>query len=185
MILEEEGVFGYCELDQFDLDLVTLDTDILSLELPEFFRSFFLVRTLSLAAVNPLTPMDPIKGPGQSVDPDQMLQNVASDQSTLFALKTGISVKNKAGRPVARLDVHPSGIQTVMSSILQSGKTFFRGDWSNHFCSHCLPTAESSTAVVSYWRKVLVNRLCLSLPRKSVVRLTDWLDMTIVVDWAH
>ena len=47
MILEEEGVFGYCELDEFDLDLVTLDTDILSLELPEFFRSFYLVRLLS------------------------------------------------------------------------------------------------------------------------------------------
>ena len=49
-----------------------------------------------------------------------------------------------------------------------------------------LPTADSSRAVVSYWRKdvhlVLVN--CLgSLPRNIVVRLTDCLDMTIVVDW--
>ena len=43
MILEEEGVYGYCELDEFDLDLVTLDTDILSLEMPEFFRNFYLV----------------------------------------------------------------------------------------------------------------------------------------------
>ena len=38
----------------------------------------------------------------------------------------------------------------------------------------------------SYWWKdvhqVLVNRLRLSLPRKSVVRLTDCLDMTIIVD---
>ena len=45
---------------------------------------------------------------------------------------------------------------------------------------------QSSRAVVSYWRKdiylVLVNRLG-SLPRNSVVRLTDRLDMTIVVDW--
>ena len=41
-------------------------------------------------------------------------------------------------------------------------------------------------SVVSYWRKdvhlVLVNRLG-SLPRNSVVRLTDRLDMTIVDDW--
>ena len=42
-------------------------------------------------------------------------------------------------------------------------------------------------AVVSYWRKfvheVLVNRLGgLSLPRKSVVRLTDRPDMTLDVD---
>ena len=65
---------------------------------------------------------------------------------------------------------------------------FFRGDWSwNHFYGHSLPTAVSSRAVVSYWPKdvhqVLVNYLDLSLPRKSVVRLTDRLDMTIVVDW--
>ena len=46
------------------------------------------------------------------------------------------------------------------------------------------PSAESRRAVVSYWRKfvheVLVNRLGgLSLPRKSVVRLTDRPDMTL------
>ena len=29
----------------------------------------------------------------------------------------------------------------------------------------------------------LVNHLGLSLPRRSVVRLTDHLDMTVVVDW--
>ena len=44
----------------------------------------------------------------------------------------------------------------------------------------------SKRAVVSYWRKcvheVLVNRLGgLSLPRKSVVRLTDRPDMTLDV----
>ena len=44
----------------------------------------------------------------------------------------------------------------------------------------------SRRAVVSYWRKyvheVLVNRLGgLSLPRKSVVRLTDRPDMTVDV----
>ena len=47
-------------------------------------------------------------------------------------------------------------------------------------------TADSSRTVVSYWQKnvhlVLVNRLG-SLPRNSVVRLTDPLNMTIVVDW--
>ena len=49
------------------------------------------------------------------------------------------------------------------------------------------PSAFSRRAVVSYWRKyvheVLVNRLGgLSLPRKSVVRLTDRPDMTLDVD---
>ena len=49
------------------------------------------------------------------------------------------------------------------------------------------PSAFSRRAVVSYWRKyvneVLVNRLGgLSLPRKSVVRLTDRPDMTLDVN---
>ena len=48
------------------------------------------------------------------------------------------------------------------------------------------PSAFSRRTVVSYWRKyvhgVLVNRLGgLSLPRKSVVRLTDRPDMTLDV----
>ena len=48
------------------------------------------------------------------------------------------------------------------------------------------PSADSRRAVVSYCRKyvheVLVNRLGgLSLPRKSVVRLTDRPDMTLDV----
>ena len=48
------------------------------------------------------------------------------------------------------------------------------------------PSTDSRGAFVSYWRKyvhkVLVNRLGgLSLPRKSVVRLTDRPDMTLDV----
>ena len=52
--------------------------------------------------------------------------------------------------------------------------------WQHTFVS---PSAFSRRAVVNYWRKyvheVLVNRLGgLSLPRKSVVRLTDRPDIT-------
>ena len=48
------------------------------------------------------------------------------------------------------------------------------------------PSTDSKRAVVSYWQKyvyeVLVNHLRgLSLPRKSVVRLTDCPDMIIAV----
>ena len=55
--------------------------------------------------------------------------------------------------------------------------------WQHTFVS---PSAFSRRAVVSYWRKyvheVLVNRLGgLSLPRKSVVRLTDSPNMTLDV----
>ena len=57
--------------------------------------------------------------------------------------------------------------------------------WSGNILSFLLPLF-SRRAVVSYWRKyvheVLVNRLGgLSLPRKSVVRLTDRPDMTLDV----
>ena len=55
--------------------------------------------------------------------------------------------------------------------------------WQHTFVS---PSTFSRRTVVSYWRKyvheVLVNRLGgLSLPRKSVVRLTDRPDMTLDV----
>ena len=55
--------------------------------------------------------------------------------------------------------------------------------WQHTFVS---PSAFSRRPVVSYWRKyvheVLVNRLGgLTLPRKSVVRLTDRPDMTLDV----
>ncbi|KAL3865585.1 hypothetical protein ACJMK2_042960, partial [Sinanodonta woodiana] len=47
MILEQEGVFGYCEIDEFHHDLVAVDSDIMSMEIPEYFRSFFLDGELS------------------------------------------------------------------------------------------------------------------------------------------
>ena len=42
-VLEQEGVYGHVEIDELELDLIPLDRDILSLELPDFFRSFYLV----------------------------------------------------------------------------------------------------------------------------------------------
>ena len=59
--------------------------------------------------------------------------------------------------------------------------------WQHTFVS---PSAFSRRTVVSYWRKyvheVLVNRLGgLSLPRKSVVRLTDRPDLTLDVYRGH
>ena len=59
--------------------------------------------------------------------------------------------------------------------------------WQHTFVS---PSAFSRRAVVSYWRKyvheVLVDRSGgLSLPRKSVVRLTDRPDMTLDVYRGH
>ena len=70
---------------------------------------------------------------------------------------------------------------------LQVQQQTFVKIWSwNNFYGHSRPTADSSRTVVSYWQKnvhlVLVKHLG-SLPRNSVVRLTDRLNMTIVVDW--
>ena len=68
-------------------------------------------------------------------------------------------------------------------SVVSQGSWVRYPVWQHTFVS---PSAFSRRAVVSYWRKyvheVLVNRLGgLSLPRKSVVRLTDRPDMTLDV----
>ena len=72
-------------------------------------------------------------------------------------------------------------IRVTSAAILSSFVCHFYPVWPHTFVS---PSADSRRAVVSYWRKyvheVLVNRLGgLSLPRKSVVRLTDRPDMTL------
>ncbi|XP_074650105.1 vacuolar protein sorting-associated protein 33B-like [Tubulanus polymorphus] len=42
LVLEQEGVFGYVTIDEFRLELLPLEKDLLSLEIPQFFKSFFL-----------------------------------------------------------------------------------------------------------------------------------------------
>ena len=91
---------------------------------------------------------------------------------------------------LAQLDACPTGNQEIVSSWLWFG-TIFRWDGSwNLFYGHSLPSADSRREVVSYLQKnmhwVLVNRLGgVSLPRKSLVRLTDRPAMTIAVDCEH
>ena len=70
-------------------------------------------------------------------------------------------------------------LNRLIETVLMRGHNI----WATYFRS---PSAFLRRAVVSYWRKyvhkVLVNRLGgLSLPRKSVVRLTDRPDMTLDV----
>ncbi|XP_076076240.1 uncharacterized protein LOC143047159 isoform X2 [Mytilus galloprovincialis] len=48
MILEHEGVMGYITIHELQMDLIPLDRDILSLELPQFFRSFYLMKRIHL-----------------------------------------------------------------------------------------------------------------------------------------
>jgi len=43
-ILEEEGVFGDIQLNEFNLDLVPFDDDLASLEMDSAFRELSLVR---------------------------------------------------------------------------------------------------------------------------------------------
>ena len=89
--------------------------------------------------------------------------------------------------PVARQDARAPGIQTVTGSILRSGNILY---WRLVMKSFLRPatadTADSSMVVASYRKDVdfvLVNRLG-SLHRNSVDRLTDRLNITMVVDWA-
>ncbi|PVD19345.1 hypothetical protein C0Q70_19832 [Pomacea canaliculata] len=42
LILENEGVLGHITLEEFHLHLFPLDTDLLSLEMPDIFKSFYL-----------------------------------------------------------------------------------------------------------------------------------------------
>ncbi|XP_014663924.1 PREDICTED: vacuolar protein sorting-associated protein 33B-like isoform X2 [Priapulus caudatus] len=57
-LLEQEGVHGYVTLDQYCPNFLPLDSDLLSLEMPGFFRSFFLdgdqtyVHTVADALIN-------------------------------------------------------------------------------------------------------------------------------------
>ena len=43
IILEQEGVYGDVSCMELGMDLIPLDRDILSMELPSFFKSFYLV----------------------------------------------------------------------------------------------------------------------------------------------
>ncbi|PIK61281.1 putative vacuolar protein sorting-associated protein 33B isoform X3 [Apostichopus japonicus] len=58
MIMEEEGVFEDGIYEEFKLDLIPLDDDILSLELPGFFKDFFLngdqtwIQSIAMSIVN-------------------------------------------------------------------------------------------------------------------------------------
>ena len=97
-----------------------------------------------------------------------------------ISLTTGRVVQS-AARLTERSDV-PNSIRGPAHTFVES----------NHeICSTAIPpSTDSRRVVVSYWRKyghlVLVNRLGgLSLPGKSVVRLTDRLDMTIAAYCGH
>ena len=78
---------------------------------------------------------------------------------------------------------HTKGGFSPRSRLVSQGSWVRYPVWQHTFVS---PSAFQRRAVVSYWRKyvheVLVNHLGgLSLPRKSVVRLTDRPNMTLDV----
>lgn len=45
-IMEREGVYGCVSFDEFPLELLCLDENMLSMEYPNFFREFFVVSRL-------------------------------------------------------------------------------------------------------------------------------------------
>lgn len=48
IVLEEEGLFGVVELHRFNWDFITIDTGVLSLEIPQIFRELFVREDTSL-----------------------------------------------------------------------------------------------------------------------------------------
>ena len=129
-----------------------------------------------------------------------MSSNTTSGESSVNNFQTSetnstIKTANNNGttehKPLKRKDtiylidsISPGRVaQSVGHPTRKSGSWVRYPVWQHTFVS---PSAFSRRAVVSYWRKyvheVLVNRLGgLSLPRKSVVRLTDRPDMTLDV----
>ena len=60
---------------------------------------------------------------------------------------------------MAQLDACPTGDQDVAGSTPARSATFFRGNLiiSNIFYGHSVPSADSRSAVVSFWRKNVHN----------------------------
>jgi hypothetical protein len=44
LIFEQEGIYEYVVIDELQNDLIQIDDDLLSMEYPEFFTNYFLVR---------------------------------------------------------------------------------------------------------------------------------------------
>ena len=83
--------------------------------------------------------------------------------------------------PVAELDVPQPGMRTGAGSILGSGNS--RDEIiSTAILSLLLIQVGQLLVLAKVVHLVLVNRVG-SLPRNSVIKLSDRLDMTIVVDW--
>lgn len=48
VVLEEEGLFGFVEMHRFNWDFITIDSGVLSLEIPQLFREVFIREDTSL-----------------------------------------------------------------------------------------------------------------------------------------
>jgi len=51
-ILEEEGLFGNIRCYEFPMEMIPLDTDVLSMDMPHAFRECFLVRRTIRAQID-------------------------------------------------------------------------------------------------------------------------------------
>ena len=118
---------------------------------------------------------------------NETLRKISEKITELKAIFMKLSTKDQSKTIVLlQLEFYSSGLFTpcLRANIqIKKGSWIRYPVWQHTFVS---PSAFSRRAVVSYWRKyvheVLVNRLGgLSLPRKSVVRLTDRPDMTLDV----
>ena len=103
-----------------------------------------------------------------SVDPDQTAFKEQSDMYLHCLSLSSVLWNSQLVQIVA-------GLRSAVGSASDSRA---RGPGVDTFVS---PSADSRRTVVSYWRKY-VNEVLVSLPRKSVVRLTDYICPNMALD---
>lgn len=94
LALEKEGVFGYISIEDLNLGLIPLDEDIMSLEMPTFFKSFFLEKdfmgihstAMSLVDIQSVFGTIPkVYGQGRASEMTLQLTNLLMEKKNLTA----------------------------------------------------------------------------------------------------
>ena len=109
------------------------------------------------------------------------LEGTVFIQSSWNYVRMLIIIISRSGSKLGHVGSKTRSLGQILENLVNTLEGY--SVWQHTFVS---PSIFSRRAVVSYWRKymqeVLVNRLGgLSLPRKSVVRLTDRPNMTLDV----
>uniref|UniRef100_A0A8V0WZD2 VPS33B late endosome and lysosome associated n=1 Tax=Gallus gallus TaxID=9031 RepID=A0A8V0WZD2_CHICK len=173
MVLEEEGVFGDVTCDEWSFYLLPLDEDIISMELPEFFRDYFLegdhrwinsvARALQL--LNSLYgPFSRVYGIGRCAKMSYELWRDLEEESE----NDGQGRKPEIGNIFLMDRANGSSLQTWTTSQRCAPRWCTRGWWMT-------PSVSSVGVWILGQKSLLLTRAlrCCSMPRTSWV--TPWM----------